>query len=74
MLLVAQARNAASPRSPASLFEQIYRPARPPLPAPVTDALLALAQARESYRLEHAAARRTAGTPAAPPHVFARMP
>lgn len=38
----------------------------PSLPEQVTDALLALSQARQRYRLEHAAAQRSAGaSPAA---------
>ena len=67
MLLAAQARSPAPPLAPASLFEQIYCPARSALPEHVTEVLVGLSHARERYRLEHAAARRCAGTPTAAP-------
>ncbi|MDQ3675946.1 MAG: hypothetical protein M3401_03940 [Actinomycetota bacterium] len=47
------------------MFDEIYRPAQPRLPDAVSDALRALSQARERYRLEHTAARRSGRPPGA---------
>ena len=70
-MLAQRSRKSAAP---ASLFEEIYRPARPPLPDPVTIALLALEHARERYRREHAGARRAVGAPTVAPDQFAQTP
>lgn len=65
VLLAAQARNRAPQGALASVFDQIYGPAQPRLPDAVSDALLALADARERYRFEHTAARGSRYPPAA---------